>query len=156
MFILILTLKENLIQNYELKEYEQLLELKDEDFDITSASIEINRLKNKIKKLGNVNKDAIVEYESVNSIYQDNILQKEDLEKSANDLRQGIKNLTDEMTAKFNDGFEVIRSNFRKIFKELFGGGSADLLLDYENCDDPLEAGVEIVAEPPGKKLQKI
>ena len=60
------------------------------------------------------------------------------------------------MTTKFNAGFEVIRSNFRRIFKELFGGGSADLLLDYEDCDDPLEAGVEIVAEPPGKKLQKI
>ena len=46
--------------------------------------------------------------------------------------------------------------NFKKIFKELFGGGSADLLMDYSQVEDPLDAGVEIVAEPPGKKLTRI
>ena len=57
----------------------------------------------------------------------------------------------------FNDGFETIRVNFKRIFKELFGGGSADLVIEpVEEGQDPLDAGIEIVAEPPGKKLQKI
>jgi len=60
------------------------------------------------------------------------------------------------MTKTFDDGFEKIRTNFQKTFKELFGGGKADLVLDYTDCTDPLDAGVEIMAEPPGKKLQKI
>lgn len=60
------------------------------------------------------------------------------------------------MLTEFNKGFEEIRKHFQQIFKELFGGGRADLLLDYTDVDDPLNAGVEIVAEPPGKKLQKI
>ena len=60
------------------------------------------------------------------------------------------------MLATFNEGFGQIKMHFKRIFKELFGGGSADLVLDYTDVVDPLEAGVEIVAEPPGKKLQKI
>ncbi len=144
-----------LMDEYNLT-YEDCLELKEESYDFRSSNSEIEKLKRKIRGLGPINANAIEDYEAINSVYQDNILQKEDLEKGADDLRKGIAALTEEMTTKFNSGFEIIRSNFRKIFKELFGGGSADLLLDYENCDDPLEAGVEIVAEPPGKKLQKI
>ena len=57
----------------------------------------------------------------------------------------------------FNTGFETIRVNFKRIFKELFGGGSADLIIeDVAEGQDPLDAGIEIVAEPPGKKLTKI
>ncbi|MBP5372945.1 MAG: AAA family ATPase, partial [Clostridia bacterium] len=146
---------EKLMEDYNLT-YEDCLELKIDDYDIKTSASEIEKIKRKIRGLGPINNNAIEDYEAINAIYQDNILQKEDLEKGAEDLRKGIKALTDEMTEKFNSGFEVIRANFRKIFKELFGGGSADLLLDYEDCDDPLDAGVEIVAEPPGKKLQKI
>ncbi|MBQ9481071.1 MAG: chromosome segregation protein SMC [Clostridia bacterium] len=146
---------EKLMEDYNLT-YEDCLELKIEGYDIKTSASEIEKIKRKIRGLGPINNNAIEDYEAINSIYQDNILQKQDLEKGADDLRKGIQALTDEMTEKFNGGFEVIRANFRKIFKELFGGGSADLLLDYEGCDDPLDAGVEIVAEPPGKKLQKI
>ncbi|MBQ7643092.1 MAG: chromosome segregation protein SMC, partial [Clostridia bacterium] len=56
----------------------------------------------------------------------------------------------------FAEGFAKIRQNFTRIFKELFGGGTADLVLEQSESGDPLEQGVEIVAEPPGKKLQKI
>ncbi|MCI5837891.1 MAG: chromosome segregation protein SMC [Christensenellaceae bacterium] len=146
---------EQLMRDYELA-YEDCLALRAENYDHKQNLVDIDKIKRKIRGLGPINNNAIADYEAINSVYQDNLLQKNDLEKGADDLRTGIESLTQEMTTKFNAGFEVIRSNFRRIFKELFGGGSADLLLDYEDCDDPLEAGVEIVAEPPGKKLQKI
>lgn len=146
---------EQLMRDYELA-YEDCLALRAENYDHKQNLVDIDKIKRKIRGLGPINNNAIADYEAINSVYQDNLLQKNDLEKGAEDLRTGIESLTQEMTTKFNAGFEVIRSNFRRIFKELFGGGSADLLLDYEDCDDPLEAGVEIVAEPPGKKLQKI
>ena len=146
---------DKLMEDYNLT-YEDCLLLKVEDYDNKSSSSEIEKIKRKIRGLGPINNKAIEDYEEVNAIYQDYILQKEDLEKGAEDLRKGIEKLTDEMTEKFNSGFGIIRTNFTRIFKELFGGGTADLLLDYEGCEDPLDAGVEIVAEPPGKKLQKI
>ncbi|MBO7377633.1 MAG: AAA family ATPase, partial [Clostridia bacterium] len=146
---------EKLMEDYNLT-YEDCLLLKVEGYDNKSSTSEIEKIKRKIRGLGPINNKAIEDYEEVNAIYQDYILQKEDLEKGAEDLKQGIQKLTDEMTEKFNSGFGIIRSNFTRIFKELFGGGTADLLLDYEGCEDPLDAGVEIVAEPPGKKLQKI
>ena len=60
------------------------------------------------------------------------------------------------MQKQFDDGFNEINQNFTVIFKELFGGGKAEMQLDYTDCDDPLNAGIEIVACPPGKKLTKI
>ena len=60
------------------------------------------------------------------------------------------------MLEQFDKGFATINENFQRIFKELFGGGSAMLQMDYTDVDDKLEAGVEIVAQPPGKKLQKL
>ena len=60
------------------------------------------------------------------------------------------------MQKQFDEGFKTINENFKHIFKELFGGGNAELQLDYTDCPDPLDAGVEIVACPPGKKLTKI
>ena len=82
--------------------------------------------------------------------------QKEDLEKAERDLREAIDKIKAEMLAQFDDGFNRINENFQKIFKELFGGGRAMLQMDYANVEDRLEAGVEIVAEPPGKKLQNL
>ena len=82
--------------------------------------------------------------------------QRDDLVKADEDLVSVIKKLTDEMSATFAEGFAKIRANFTRTFKELFGGGTADLVLEKSDSDDPLEQGVEIVAEPPGKKLQKI
>jgi chromosome segregation protein len=60
------------------------------------------------------------------------------------------------MLTQFDEGFTKINENFQRIFKELFGGGRAMLQIDYSEVEDRLEAGVEIVAEPPGKKLQKL
>ena len=88
--------------------------------------------------------------------YDEMYVQKEDLTKAEDDIVKAIETLKKEMLSQFNEGFNKINENFMRIFKELFGGGRAMLELDYENAEDQLEAGVNIVAEPPGKKLQKL
>ena len=104
--------------------------------------------------MGNVNIDAIEMSKTVAAEYDELNKQKNDLEKAEADLLKIIKDLSDEMLTRFNSQFSQIRANFIKIFKELFNGGNADLeLLDSEN---PLEAGIEIKAQPPEKKLQSI
>ena len=136
--------------------YETCVSLKDPEYDITNSNEEIARLKRRISSLGGINANAIQEYEQLSAEYQELVTQKEDLEKAQADLKEALNAIRNEMLSEFNAGFEEIRKHFQQIFKELFGGGRADLLLDYSNADDPLNAGVEIVAEPPGKKLQKI
>lgn len=136
--------------------YETCNALRDPEYDITISNDEITRLKRRISALGGINANAIQEYEQLSQEYKELLTQKEDLEKAEADLKEALKTIRDEMLTEFNNGFEEIRKHFQQIFKELFGGGRADLLLDYTDVDDPLNAGVEIVAEPPGKKLQKI
>lgn len=148
-------MQQRILDEYQLT-YETCLPLKDENYDASSSQQEINRLRRRIGALGNINPNAIEEYNQLNERYQDFNRQKTDLENAEQDLKTVIKEITDEMLKTFNEGFEQIRVNFKKIFKELFGGGSADLLLDYSTVEDPLDAGVEIVAEPPGKKLTRI
>lgn len=148
-------MQQRISDEYQL-DYDSCLPLKDENYDASVSQQEINRLRRRIGALGNINPNAIEEYNQLNERYQDFNRQKTDLENAENDLKSVIKEITDEMLKTFNEGFEQIRVNFKKIFKELFGGGSADLLLDYSTVEDPLDAGVEIVAEPPGKKLTRI
>jgi chromosome segregation protein len=106
--------------------------------------------------LGAVNPNAIEEYEEVSARYQKMCEEKVDLEKAIEDLTTALNDIRDEMLKIFNEGFDTINENFKRTFKELFGGGKAELELDYTDCDDPLNAGVEIIACPPGKKLTKI
>lgn len=148
-------MQQRISDEYQL-DYDSCLPLKDENYDASTSQQEINRLRRRIGALGNINPNAIEEYNQLNERYQDFNRQKTDLENAENDLKSVIKEITDEMLKTFNEGFEQIRINFKKIFKELFGGGSADLLMDYSTVEDPLDAGVEIVAEPPGKKLTRI
>ena len=142
-------------EQYDLT-YDTAITLRDVNYDIVTSNQEITRLRGKISTLGNVNPEAIQEYIALKERWDEQNAQKEDLEKAEADIRDAIKKITEEMLTTFNKGFEEIRGHFKRIFKELFGGGSADLILDYSEADDPLQAGVEIVAEPPGKKLQKI
>ncbi len=148
-------LQERVWEEYQIT-YETAIPLKDDNYDIMTSNSEIASLKRKITALGNINYNAIEEFEELDTRYQDMVTQKEDLEKAEEDLLTVIKKLTDEMSATFAEGFAKIRTNFTRIFKELFGGGTADLVLEKNESDDPLEQGIEIVAEPPGKKLQKI
>ncbi len=142
-------------EEYQI-DYESAIPLRDAEYDILTSNSEIASLKKKINALGSVNPTAIEEFEELDARYQDMVTQRDDLTTSEEHLNQVIKDLTNQMSAIFNEGFAKIRTNFTRIFKELFGGGTADLILEKSESGDPLEQGVEIVAEPPGKKLQKI
>ena len=136
--------------------YETALAYKSEEFDAEKAPALINKLKRDINGLGFVNVNAIEDYKEMKARYDDMDTQRNDLVTAESDLNQIIHDLTDEMLERFTKGFVDINNNFMRIFKELFGGGSAKLLLEETESGDPLEAGIEIVAEPPGKKLQSI
>ncbi len=138
------------------EDYEGCLKYKVEDFDMSSAASTASSLKRQITMLGAVNPNAVAEYREVKERYDKMSEEKSDMEKAIDDLNVALNEIRDEMLRIFNEGFEKINENFKQTFKELFGGGRAELQLDYTDCEDPLDAGVEIVACPPGKKLTKI
>lgn len=114
----------------------------------------VNKLRNQIKELGNINVDSIEEYKQTKIRYDFMTEQKADLELSISKLKKIINDMMQIMKEQFNKQFEVINKNFKEIFKELFGGGKAELkLVDEENI---LESGIEIEVQPPGKKLQNM
>ncbi len=124
------------------------------EFDIKSGTEECAEIKRRIQRLGNVNLSAIEDIKTISARYDDLSTQRDDMTKAQNDLMLIIKDLTTKMEEKFKDCFGQIRENFQRIFRELFGGGRADIMLNDEN--NVLECGIDIIAEPPGKKLQSI
>lgn len=148
-------LQTRITEEYNL-DYESCLEYKEEGYDISSSANNIANYKRQLTMLGPVNPNAVEEYEEVSQRYNKMCEDKADLEKGIEDLTLALNEIRDEMLKIFNQGFDTINENFKRTFKELFGGGKAELQLDYTDCDDPLNAGVEIVACPPGKKLTKI
>lgn len=146
-------MQEKIFEDYELT-YASCLPLKVENFDIKDGMAEINRIKREINKLGYINVNAIEDCKELLNRYEELSAQANDLTLAKEDLIKVIKDLSTEMLSKFNEEFAKIQQNFTKVFRELFGGGTARL--ELTESEDPLEAGVEIVAEPPGKKLQSI
>ena len=138
------------------EDYEGCLKYKTEDFDIESAPGTVASLKRQITMLGAINPNAVEEYKQIKERYDKMASDKEDMEKAIDDLGVALDEIRQEMLRIFNEGFAKINENFKQTFKELFGGGRAELELDYTDCEDPLDAGVEIQACPPGKKLTKI
>ena len=115
---------------------------------------EITELRGKIERLGNVNVDAIHEQEELQQRYEFLAGQAEDLNKSKAQLEQLINRINRESREKFRVTFEDVRKNFQVLFRKLFGGGKADILL--EDPDDILESEIEIIARPPGKETRSI
>ena len=148
-------LQSRIDEEYQLT-YESCLEFKDEEFDPKVGQTSINRLKREINSLGAINHNALEEYETLNAQYEEMTAQRDDVQKGIDDTTAALEELKGEMQKQFDEGFNQINENFKKLFRELFGGGRAELQMDYTECDDPLNAGVEIVACPPGKKLTKI
>jgi chromosome segregation protein len=107
-----------------------------------------------IEDLGTVNLGAIDEYERVSERYEFLLAQKTDLQEAKDTLFQVIDEMDEEMKKRFSNTFEGIRTHFEPVFQSLFGGGRADIRLT--NPEDLLNTGVEIVAQPPGKKLQNL
>jgi chromosome segregation protein len=116
--------------------------------------VEIDELRGRIERMGEVNLAAIGEYEELTTRFQFMSRQKEDLEKSIADLQQTIVKLNRVCRLRFKETFAVINEKFEMIFPRLFRGGKAKLMLTDEN--DYLETGIDIVVQPPGKKLQSI
>ncbi|WP_025682291.1 chromosome segregation protein SMC [Paenibacillus maysiensis] len=122
--------------------------------DIEGTQAEVQRLKRGISALGEVNLGAIEEYQRVHERYTFLDEQKSDLVEAKTTLYQVIREMDDEMSKRFKATFDAIRREFGTVFSKLFGGGRADLvLLDPERM---LETGIDIVAQPPGKKLQNL
>ncbi|MBI2347824.1 MAG: chromosome segregation protein SMC [Deltaproteobacteria bacterium] len=117
-------------------------------------SAEIEELRERLERMGEVNLAAIGEFEELSSRYQFLSQQKQDLEQSMADLQRTIVKLNRVCRLRFKESFEEINQRFEEIFPRLFRGGKARLVLTDEN--DYLETGVDIVAQPPGKKLQSI
>lgn len=117
-------------------------------------SAEIDDLRGRLERMGDVNLAAIGEYEELTERFRFMSRQKEDLEKSIADLQQTIVKLNRICRLRFKESFETINEKFEAIFPRLFRGGKAKLVLTDEN--DYLETGVDIVVQPPGKKLQSI
>ena len=114
---------------------------------------EITATKSKITKLGVVNLAAIEEYEEIKEKYEFMSSQAEDLEKAKVELISVIEEMTNEMKILFKENFKILNYNFNHTFKDLFQGGSAELILGE---GDELTANIDINVEPPGKKLQNI
>ncbi len=122
--------------------------------DWEAIKTEIAELKGKVTRLGNVNLDAIAELEELTPRYEHLISQQADLTSAIERLQALIVELDAESRARFLATFEQVRLNFQEMFRKLFGGGKADVLL--EDPERPLECGVEIIARPPGKEPQSI
>ena len=103
--------------------------------------------------MGSVNPAAIQDYATLKERMESLVAQKEDLQKAEEDLRKLISSLMNEMRRTFRQSFEQINKHFGDTFRELFDGGHAELVLEE---GDIMECGIEIIAEPPGKKLQKL
>ena len=141
-------------EEYELT-YSQAAELcTDENIDIAKAAKEVAELKGKIKALGNINIDAIEEYKDVKERFDFLTEQTNDLESAKAELEKIIEEMLAIMKKQFSEQFAVISRNFNSVFRELFGGGQANLSL--ADPTDILESGIEIEAQPPGKKLQSL
>lgn len=122
--------------------------------DLSSMKKQINQVKEQIKKLGDVNVNAIEEFRALMERYTFLKTQHDDLVEAKATLQKIIAELDDEMRKQFAESFKEINAEFDKVFKELFGGGRGTLELVEE--EDILEAGIRIIAQPPGKKLQNM
>ena len=141
-------------EEYELT-YNMALEIRDENLnDLAFMKKQIQILKNEIRGLGSVNVNAIEDYKNVSERYEFLKTQHDDLIEAEATLVKIIEELDAAMRRQFRESFEEIRQEFDKVFKQLFGGGKGTLELMED--EDILEAGIRIIAQPPGKKLQNM
>ena len=122
--------------------------------DIAETTKNVKNLREKIKELGSINIYSIEEYKQTKERYDYMCEQRLDLENSSNKLKKVIQDMTKIMKEQFEAQFKTINKNFGEVFKELFGGGKAELRLTDE--EDILNCGIEIEVQPPGKKLQNM
>jgi len=147
-------IRENFLELYsrDLSEFEErMFELRT---PVTELRDELSFLRNKLKDLGSVNLMAPEEYKEVKERYDFLSGQMSDLQKARDDLRQITDEIRTESAELFLETYNKIKKNFHNMFRRLFGGGRAELRLS--DPDHILESGIEILAQPPGKKLEAI
>ena len=122
--------------------------------NIALTQKKVNNLHADIRDLGSINVGSIEEYKSLQKRYDFMCEQRLDLENTMSKLNKMIIDITNTMKEQFKEKFAIINKNFGEVFKELFGGGKASISLEDEN--NVLECGINIIAQPPGKKLQNM
>ena len=145
--------KNRLWENHELT-YDNAAEYRFEIENLSAIQKRINELRSQIKEIGAVNVNAVEEFQKINERYEFMCAQRDDIEKAKADLTKVIEDLIAEMKTQFMDHFAQINENFKTVFSDLFNGGTAEILL--ENEEDVLNCGIDIKAQPPGKKLQSL
>jgi len=149
---------ENLVQRaldeLQVALEEQFGSYEHQEMDWEQVAAEIDDLRNKIHRLGNINLDAIAEQEQLEERLDNLNTQYQDLNTAKRQLEELIEKINKESTQIFLTNFETIRLHFSELFRKLFGGGRAEIIL--EDPDDVLECGIEIIARPPGKQLQHL
>lgn len=143
------TLREEYMLSYEGAKQQYSLE---QPYEETKKKVKLIKLA--IDELGTVNLGAIDEYERVSERLSFLVEQRDDLQEAKDTLFQVIQEMDEEMIKRFNETFIAIKSQFDSVFKSLFGGGRAELRLT--DPEDLLNTGVDIIAQPPGKKLQNL
>ena len=145
-------LQSQLTDQYQIS-YTEALEKTHELENLNLAEQEVKDLEKAIRSLGPVNLEAIEQYEEVHSRLDFLNSQRDDILSAKNLLLETITEMNDEVKERFKTTFEAIRESFKVTFKQMFGGGQADLILTE---GDLLTAGVEISVQPPGKKIQSL
>ncbi len=125
------------------------------DLDWATVPAEIEQLRDKIRKMGGVNEESIDEETTLEISITQTEAQRNDLMKAIDDLQEVIRKLNRVSRERFMKTFEDVRAHFQETFRRLFGGGRCDLILQ-EDEPDVLEAGIEVLACPPGKELRSI
>ncbi|HWB01257.1 MAG TPA: chromosome segregation protein SMC [Pirellulales bacterium] len=148
-------LADRLREDYQIELAEHSAELSDEELHQRDAvENEIAELRRKLNQLGNVNLDSLRELEELEARFSTLKAQHDDLDKAKQLLVQIIDRINVDSRRLFSETFEKVRGNFQTLFRKLFGGGQADILL--EQGVDILDSGIEIIARPPGKEPRNI
>ena len=134
--------------------YEYAVEHYLDEIDVEQAKLEVYELRTNINRLGNVNVDAIEEYQIISERYENMNTQRIDLIQAQDSILEAIKEMDEIMVERFSETFEKINEEFNHVFRSLFGGGKARI--KYTDPTNILETGIDIDVQPPGKAVQNI
>lgn len=147
-------LVEQTLEKYQLSLRDVATQYKDQDGDPVAVGAEIEELKDKVKRIGEVNLAAIQEYDDLIGRYNFLAQQHQDLIDAKEHLRKVIDRINRICSRRFKETFELVNERFTKVFPVLFGGGEARLVfIESPDGDDP---GIDIISRPPGKKMQSV
>ncbi len=147
-------LRDQMRERYMLELPDVLARFEGREGDLFQAEKDLKDLKEKISKIGEVNLSAIEEYEETSKRYEFLTQQQNDLQEAKEQLRRVIERINKICSKRFKETFDLVNERFMKVFPVLFGGGEARLELHED--PESQEMGIEIIAKPPGKKMQSV